>query len=100
MTVSGRSGRKGNTDHTRLARAMSNESARINSFAPGTLDALTSKLIAFKADCQDGEEQLVGDLLHMLTDPIERMRLLGTTAVAFSADEEVILRQMESFGRR
>jgi hypothetical protein len=79
---------------------MPSNSSAAQALAAATCAALTQHLEAFRAECKEAERPFVDVLLHMLTDPIEQMRLRAPTDAYFSEEEEQILREMEGADRR
>lgn len=79
---------------------MSNDSSSQDKLAPATFEALSHKLEAFKAECDESERPFVDALLHMLSDPIEQMRLRAPAEAYFTEEEEEILRAMEGSDQR
>ncbi len=64
-------------------------------FDPATFETLRKKLTEFGASCGEREQPMVAAFVHMLSDPVERIRLHAPDAARFTDEEEECLREME-----
>jgi hypothetical protein len=65
-----------------------------------TFEALKNSLTEFQKTCGEREQSMLRVFLHMVSDPIERLKLQAPVDAQFTEEEQENLRELEQSAER